>query len=223
MLVPMGVIWHAWCLHFGVLGTLWRAWDDPGALGSTRKDTLKSRLRFYRSFADLENPFWEFFGFLRTKRNSSFIVVSSSLFLMIFRSESGGLGLESRHLATEVLQKSTFAEIGFLMISGPFFMIWGGLGTKFHDFCCPGDWLEIWWLLRVILGSPQILRTSGLRVIVLGGSPVTNNPGSLKPDSKDPETETGNLETEKKGHGIQGTLPLQGGPADFPKMCPVFS
>ena len=32
------------------------------------------------------------------------------------------------------------------------------------------------------------------------------NPGSLKPDSRDPETETGNLETEKRVHRIHGTL-----------------
>ena len=31
-------------------------------------------------------------------------------------------------------------------------------------------------------------------------------PGSLKPDSRDPETETGNLEIEKRVHGIHGTL-----------------
>ena len=35
---------------------------------------------------------------------------------------------------------------------------------------------------------------------------MTNNPGSLKPDSRDPETETGNLETEKRVHRIHGTL-----------------
>ena len=32
------------------------------------------------------------------------------------------------------------------------------------------------------------------------------NPGSLIPDSGDPETETGNLETEKRVHRIHGTL-----------------
>ena len=38
------------------------------------------------------------------------------------------------------------------------------------------------------------------------GSLVTNNPGSLKPDSRDPETETGSLETEKRVHRIHDTL-----------------
>ena len=38
------------------------------------------------------------------------------------------------------------------------------------------------------------------------GSLVTNNPGCLKPDSRDLETETGNLETEKRVHKIHDTL-----------------
>ena len=40
------------------------------------------------------------------------------------------------------------------------------------------------------------------------GSQALSNtiPGSLKPDSGDPETETGNLETEKRAHRIHDTL-----------------
>ena len=38
------------------------------------------------------------------------------------------------------------------------------------------------------------------------GSLLTNNPGSLKPDSRDPETETRSLEIEKRVHRIHGTL-----------------
>ena len=34
------------------------------------------------------------------------------------------------------------------------------------------------------------------------------NPGSLKPGSRDPEPETGNLETEKRVHRIHGTLEM---------------
>ena len=42
----------------------------------------------------------------------------------------------------------------------------------------------------------------------LGGSRALSNtfPGSLRPDSRDLETETGNLETEKRVHRIHGTL-----------------
>ena len=61
ILVPMGFIWHAWCLYFTVLGDpgtiLGRSWDDRGSLGSTRKDTVRSRLGFYRFFVDLGDPF----------------------------------------------------------------------------------------------------------------------------------------------------------------------
>ena len=87
----------------------------------------------------------------------------------------------------------------------------------------------------MILGSPQILGT--LRVggsLACPWSPLQQPnsrssystckentiPGSLKPDSRDPETETGNLETEKRVHRILGTLetglhkdaPQPGGP-----------
>ena len=45
---------------------------------------------------------------------------------------------KTKHLAREVLQKSTFTQIEFLMIPGSIFhdfWIFGGLGTNFHDFC----------------------------------------------------------------------------------------
>ena len=47
-------------------------------------------------------------------------------------------------------------KLDFLWFQGPFFMILGSLGTNFHDYCCPGDWLENWWIFRVILGASQI-------------------------------------------------------------------
>ena len=56
-MVPMGVIWHAWCLYFGVLGALGRSWDDPGTLEGTRKDPVRSRLGSYRFFVDLGDLF----------------------------------------------------------------------------------------------------------------------------------------------------------------------
>ena len=60
----------------------------------------------------------------------------------------------------------------------------------------------------VILGSPQILTTCPIIEAKLGGSWALSNtnPGSLKPDSRDPETETGNLETGKRVHRIHDTL-----------------
>ena len=60
-MMPMGVIWHAWCLYFGVLGDpgtiMGRSWDDPGTLEGTRKDPVRSRLGFNRFFVDLGDPF----------------------------------------------------------------------------------------------------------------------------------------------------------------------
>ena len=58
-----------------------------------------------------------------------------------------------------------------------------------------------------ILGSSQILRRSLVGGIWYCSRALSNtNPGSLKPDSRHPETETGDLETEKRVHRILGTL-----------------
>ena len=68
-MVPMGVIWHAWCLYFGVLevpGTiLGRSWDDPGTLEGTRKDLVRPRLGFCRFFNDLKDQILESSQILR--------------------------------------------------------------------------------------------------------------------------------------------------------------
>ena len=53
-------------------------------------------------------------------------------------------------------------------------------GTNFHEFCCPGDWLEIWSLFKVTLGSPQILRPARWMLNCQSRSLVTTIPGSLK-------------------------------------------
>ena len=73
----------------------------------------------------------------------------------------------------------------------------------------------------MIPGAPQIQSTRPVGGKWYGPrAPVTIIPGSLKPDSRDPETETGSLEIEKRVHRIHETLetglhkdPLQpGGP-----------
>ena len=70
-------------------------------------------------------------------------------------------------------------------------------------------------------GVAQILRTLRVGGNLACSRALSNTiPGSLKPDSRDPETETGNLETEKRVHRIHGTLeaglhkdaPQPGGP-----------
>ena len=50
----------------------------------------------------------------------------------------------------------------------------------------------------MILGSPQILGTFQVDGKLVPSRALSNTiPGSLEPDPRDPETETGNLETEK--------------------------
>jgi translation initiation factor 6 (eIF-6) len=57
------------------------------------------------------------------------------------------------------------------------------------------------------LEAPPDLGTILVGGKLVGSRALSNtNPGSLKPDSTDPETETGNLETEKGVHRIHGTL-----------------
>ena len=59
----------------------------------------------------------------------------------------------------------------------------------------------------MILGSPQISGPSGLGgKLACSRALVATIPGSMKPESRDPETETGNLETEKRVHRIHDTL-----------------
>ena len=110
-----GGFWCPW-VSFGMLGastlpswgTLGRSWDDPGTLGSTRKDTVRSRLGFYRFLVDLGDPFREIFGYIWTEKHDFFISISRLLFLMIFGSESGCLGLEN-----QAFGKGGIAKINF--------------------------------------------------------------------------------------------------------------
>ena len=46
-------------------------------------------------------------------------------------------------------------KLDFIISGSIFHMILGGLGTNFHNFCGIGDWLEIWWIFKVILGTPD--------------------------------------------------------------------
>ena len=89
-------------------GTLGRSWDDPGTLGSTRQDTVRSRLGFYRFLVDLGDPFREIFGYIWTEKHDLFISISRLLFLVIFGSESVCLGL-----GNQAFGKGGIAKIDF--------------------------------------------------------------------------------------------------------------
>ena len=86
------------------------------------------------------------------------MLVPRLLFLMIFRSESGCLELEDQAFGMRGIAKIVFHRNWISHDSRV--MILGGLRTNFHDFCCPGDWLEICRFFKVILESSQILSPS---------------------------------------------------------------
>ena len=56
--------WWPWYRPGRPWETLGRSWDDPRALGTTRQDTVRSRLGFYRFLVDLGDPFRESFGYI---------------------------------------------------------------------------------------------------------------------------------------------------------------
>ena len=92
-------------------GTLGRSWDDPGTLGTTRQDTVRSRLGFYRFLVDLGDPFKEiFFGSICTEKHCFFISISRLFFLMILGFESGCLGLENQAFGKGGIAKINFCR-----------------------------------------------------------------------------------------------------------------
>ena len=70
---------------------------------------MRSRLGFYRFLVDFGDPFREIFGSIWTEKHDFFIFISRLLFLMIFGSESGCLGLEN-----QAFGKGGIAKISFL-------------------------------------------------------------------------------------------------------------
>ena len=138
-------------------GTLGRSWHS---LGSTT-DTLRYRLRFLFNFSGFKDSFWKCFRCFGFKKVYLCMLVSSFSFSHDFRAWiwKSGIGKPSishwRYCKNQLSQK-----LNFSWFQGPFFMILNGLGTNCHDFCCPGEWLEIWCRFKVILGSSQILRPS---------------------------------------------------------------
>ena len=138
-MVPLGVIWHAWCLYLGVLGTLGRSWDDPGLwdVGGHKEGPCELQAWILLIFCWFSGPILRVVWVLFDKKRS----FCSHLFPGCFFWWFVGLNLgvwdcKNKHLARDVLQKSTFAEIGFLMIPG----------SIFHDFGWPLDQFS-WFLL----------------------------------------------------------------------------
>ena len=100
-------------------GTLGRSWDVPGIFGTTRNDTLRSRLGSYR--------FWFIWG---KHLESSLDIFKLKNVHFHIDVQVGCLGLENQAFGKGgILQISTFAEIRFLTIPG----------TIFQDFEFPWD------------------------------------------------------------------------------------
>ena len=59
-----------------------------------------------------------FLGIFGSKKKFFFISISRLLFLLLLSLTLGVWDWKNKHLAWKVLQKSTFAEIGFLVIPG---------------------------------------------------------------------------------------------------------
>ena len=81
--------------------------------------------------------------------------------------------------------------MGFPCFHNPFLMILGGIGIHLHDFCCPGDQLEIWFIFMATLGQAQLLRPAGWVVTGRSLGALINHSGILDTDSKGLETERG--------------------------------
>ena len=77
----------------------WGPWDDLGTMGSTTKDTLRSRLGSSSISDGFRNPIFRVFGYLGPKKVYSF---------MLFGFESGCLGLEN-----QAFGKGGIAKINF--------------------------------------------------------------------------------------------------------------
>ncbi len=139
---------------FASWGSLGRSWDT----GEHDKGYFEVQAWNFIDFCGLGIPSWG--GLMYNGANKWilrfwFLCFSNGFCVWIWMSRMGKLSiLQGRCCENHFSQKLEFS-----WSQGPFFMILGGFGNNFHDFCCPGDWLEIWWLFRLTLGSPQIQST----------------------------------------------------------------
>ena len=124
ILVPIGVVWHASLASWGTLGRSWgdpgallgRSWDDPKTLEGTRKDPVRPRLGFCRFLVILGTHSESFFGTFGQKKQFFSYLFPACFFCWFFGLNLSVWDWKKKHLAWKVLQKSTFAEIGLLMI-----------------------------------------------------------------------------------------------------------
>ena len=165
------------CGRTGQVPPLWcpgGPWDDLGTPGSTKKDTLRSRLVFLLIFDGFRESILKAFWEPWTKKG---VFVFACLQFVSFddflHRKPDVLVWKTKHdrcCRNQLSQQSDFS-----WFQNQFFMILAGLEANFYDFVCPWDCPEIWWLFKVILGPSQILRPSWLRLICSFQGPSNNN------------------------------------------------
>jgi len=172
-MVPMGVIWHAWCLYFGVLkdpGTiLRRSWDS----GGHREGPCEVQAWILLIFWWFWGPILGAFLVLLDKRNSFFHIYFQVAFSDDFRVWDRVSGNAKTSIWHGRYCKNQLSQrLDFLWFQVRFFMILGGLGSHFHGFCWPGGWLENWWFFGVPRRDPWVEGTyiEGARIPLSGGS-----------------------------------------------------
>ena len=165
-MVPMGVIWHAWCLYFGVLedpGTiLGRSWDIGGHKEGPCEVQAWILSIFWWFWGPILRAFWAFLD----QKIDLFISISRLLFLLVFGSKLGCLGLEKHGFGMGGIAKINFCRnwisydsrvdfSWFWVALGPIFMAFVALetGSKIDEFS--------WWFW----GHPRSWAPSGLRAM----------------------------------------------------------
>ena len=132
-------------------GTLRRSWGDPGTFGSTRKDTVRSRLGFYRFVVDLRDPFWSLLDTFGRTINVFLYLSPGCLFWWFVGLNLGVWDWKTKHAARD----------------------FGWHWSKFSWLLLP--WRKAWKLLTLQgdSGSSQILSLGRLGGSLVGPKPLT--------------------------------------------------
>ena len=120
-MAPMAVIWHAWCLYFGVPG-------DPGTILARSWDIREYKEGLY------EVKFWILLPILQV----CWVLLDKKLLLLfIFGSESGCPGSQKQEFYIEVIAKINFRRNWISYDSRVDFN-----DSNLHGFCCLENWFE---------------------------------------------------------------------------------
>ena len=161
----MGVIWHAWCLYFGVLevpGTiLGRSWD----IGGHKEGPCEVQAWILSIFWWFWGPILRAFWYFWTKETVFFISISSLLFLLVFGSKFGCPGLQKQAFGMEGIAKINLRRNCISCDSIVIFSwFWVALGPTFMTFVALETGLKFDEFWGWSLGHPRSWQPSGLKV-----------------------------------------------------------